>query len=123
MTAQSLADRLEHAIATASNDDYSKVGTRERERHVERIGVMQDCLASLRQSGEAIERAAKVAEETKLLEEAWGALNFILAFYDPGQRYLDTNAWKQAEASGRRVHAKLRETIDARRTLNPEPPR
>lgn len=47
-----------------------------------------------------------------LVEEAWGALNFILAFYDPGQNYLDTNAWKQAEASGRRVHAKLRKVLD-----------
>lgn len=46
-------------------------------------------------------------EEKKLLQDAWGALNFILAFYDPNQRYLDTNAWKQAEATGRRVHADL----------------
>lgn len=52
-------------------------------------------------------------QERSLLEEAWGALNFILAFYEPGQRYLDTNAWKQAEASGRRVHAKLRAALDA----------
>jgi hypothetical protein len=31
-----------------------------------------------------------------------GALNFILAFYEP-QNYLDTNAWTQAEAGGRRA--------------------
>ena len=30
-----------------------------------------------------------------------GCLKFILAFYDPGQRHLDTNAWKHAEASAR----------------------
>jgi len=42
-----------------------------------------------------------------LLKEAWGALNFILAFYEPGQRYLDTEAWKQAEAGGKRVHDAL----------------
>lgn len=47
----------------------------------------------------------------KLAQEAWGALNFILAFYEP-QNYLDTNAWKNAEASGRRVHAALRARLD-----------
>ena len=35
-----------------------------------------------------------------------GALRFILAFYEPGQTYLDTNAWKQAEAAGRAAVAK-----------------
>lgn len=36
--------------------------------------------------------------ETKLA----GALRFILAFYEPeANRYLDTEAWKRAEASGR----------------------
>lgn len=34
------------------------------------------------------------------------ALRFILAFYEPGQTYLDTNAWKCAEASGRAAIAK-----------------
>ncbi len=60
------------------------------------------------------EQARKGSRETEatpsdvqLLRDAWGALNFILAFYDPGQRYLDTNAWVQAEAGGRRVHAAL----------------
>jgi hypothetical protein len=46
------------------------------------------------------------------LRDCWGALNFILAFYEPGQRYLDTEAWKQAEAGGRRAHAKARELLD-----------
>lgn len=35
-----------------------------------------------------------------------GALRFILAFYEPGQTYLDTNAWKQAEANARYAMAK-----------------
>lgn len=56
-------------------------------------------------------------EGRALAAKAWGALNFILAFYGPGQTYLDTNAWKQAEASGRRVHAELREFLD-RATLS-----
>jgi hypothetical protein len=49
----------------------------------------------------------------EIIKDCWGALNFILAFYEPGQRYLDTNAWKNAEASGRRAHAKARKWIDA----------
>ncbi len=57
--------------------------------------------------------AAGGGAERELLGEAWGALNFILAFYDPGQRHLDTNAWKQAEADGRRIHAKLRAFLDS----------
>lgn len=48
----------------------------------------------------------------KLMGEAWGSLNFILAFYEPRQTYLDTNAWKQAEASARRSHAALRAWLD-----------
>lgn len=56
------------------------------------------------------------AERTALIRDAWGALNFILAFYEPGQRYLDTEAWKNCEANARAVHARLRaamETTDA----------
>lgn len=53
--------------------------------------------------------------EPNIIDEAWGALNFILAFYEPGQRHLDTNAWTQAEANGRRVHAKLAALIAARK--------
>lgn len=45
--------------------------------------------------------------EQQLIEQAWGALNFILAFYEPGQRYLDTEAWTQAEAGGKRAHDAL----------------
>ncbi len=41
-----------------------------------------------------------------LIEELTGALRFILAFYEPGQRHLDTEAWKCAEAGGRRALAK-----------------
>ena len=41
-----------------------------------------------------------------LVEELTGALRFILAFYDPGQRHLDTEAWKAAEAGGRRALAR-----------------
>jgi hypothetical protein len=41
--------------------------------------------------------------ERKALEDCVGALQFILAFYDPNQRHLDTEAWKRACASG--VHA------------------
>ncbi len=38
--------------------------------------------------------------------EMAGALQFILAFYEPGQRHLDTEAWKHAEAAGRAALAK-----------------
>jgi hypothetical protein len=40
--------------------------------------------------------------------DLYGALNFILAFYEPGQRYLDTEAWKVAEASARAAMRKAR---------------
>jgi hypothetical protein len=41
--------------------------------------------------------ASLIAAAPDLLE----ALRFILAFYEPGQSYLDTEAWKVAEASAR----------------------
>lgn len=41
-----------------------------------------------------------------------GALRFILAFYEPGQRHLDTNAWKVAEASARAAVAKAEGLTD-----------
>lgn len=44
-------------------------------------------------------------ETLDLTEKLAGALNFILAFYEPGQTHLDTEAWKRAEASGRRALA------------------
>jgi hypothetical protein len=57
--------------------------------------------------------APSVNEEMReALKEAWGALNFILAFYDPGaNKYLDTEAWKRAEASGRHVRNKLADLL------------
>lgn len=45
-------------------------------------------------------------EKDELILQMRGALRFILAFYEPGQRYLDTEAWKRAEASGRAALAK-----------------
>lgn len=38
--------------------------------------------------------------DLKVLEDCVGALQFILAFYEPGQTYLDTEAWKNACARG-----------------------
>lgn len=49
---------------------------------------------------------SKVTQQAEMITELRGALRFILAFYEPGQKYLDTNAWIQAEASGRRALAK-----------------
>jgi hypothetical protein len=46
---------------------------------------------------QALANARLIAAAPELL----GALRFILAFYEPGQTYLDTNAWKRAEASAR----------------------
>lgn len=63
------------------------------------------------QSDEAM-RQQEAGDQRELIQQAWGALNFILAFYEP-QNYLDTNAWKQAEAGGRRAHAALRAYLDA----------
>jgi len=34
------------------------------------------------------------------LADCVGALQFVLAFYEPGQRHLDTEAWKSACAKG-----------------------
>jgi hypothetical protein len=38
--------------------------------------------------------------------ELLGALKFLLAFYEPGQTHLDTEAWKVAEARARYAVAK-----------------
>lgn len=51
------------------------------------------------------------ADKTALIAELTGALRFIMAFYEPGQRYLDTEAWKCAEAGGHRALAKGEEFI------------
>jgi hypothetical protein len=93
-----LVDRLDGE----ADDIWDALGVTVKNGEIRRAAV---ALASLRSL------ASAPADKT-LLEEAWGALNFILAFYEPGQRHLDTNAWKQAEAAGRAVHAKLRAAID-----------
>ena len=43
---------------------------------------------------------------TSLEDDLIGALSFIMAFYEPGQRHLDTEAWKVAEARGRHALAR-----------------
>ncbi|CCV12977.1 hypothetical protein [Mesorhizobium sp. STM 4661] len=50
--------------------------------------------------------APEVNTDRSLVDELTGALRFIMAFYEPGQRYLDTEAWKHAEAGGRRALAR-----------------
>ena len=42
--------------------------------------------------------AARLAAELTTIR---AALRFILAFYEPGQTHLDTEAWKLAEAGAR----------------------
>lgn len=44
--------------------------------------------------------AEEMSAERMALEACVGALQFILAFYEPGQRALDTDAWKVACAGG-----------------------
>lgn len=55
------------------------------------------------------DRAEKAEADLKLaqarIEGLEGALRYILAFYEPGQPYLDTNAWEDAEASARALLA------------------
>lgn len=72
---------------------------------------------------QVVEENATVAER-ELIDELTGALRFIMAFYEPGQTYLDTEAWKVAEAGGRRALAKGEAAIRARaaaiRSLNGE---
>lgn len=41
---------------------------------------------------------------SEALSDCVGALQFILAFYEPGQTALDTEAWKQACAGGVRAY-------------------
>ncbi len=48
---------------------------------------------------------------TPLEDDLIGALQFILAFYEPGQRHLDTEAWKHAEASGRYALARAADEV------------
>ena len=42
-----------------------------------------------------------VDELEQRVKDLEGALRFILAFYEPGQNYLDTEAWKSAEGRAR----------------------
>lgn len=48
---------------------------------------------------------------TDLEDALIGALQFIMAFYEPGQRHLDTEAWKNAEADGRRALARAKAEV------------
>lgn len=43
----------------------------------------------------------ETAGEREALDKLRGAMRFVLAFYEPCQTHLDTNAWKNAEASAR----------------------
>ena len=42
-----VVERLAHARTTASNDDFSKPGTPERDRHCERLAAMQDATTEI----------------------------------------------------------------------------
>jgi hypothetical protein len=41
-----------------------------------------------------------IEELSEALQDCVGALQFILAFYEPGQQVLDTEAWKVACGRG-----------------------
>ncbi len=58
-----------------------------------------------------LHRAAP-SEAEDALSDCVGALQFILAFYEPGQRTLDTEAWKRACASGVAAYIKGAAAID-----------
>lgn len=64
----------------------------ERARERDAVIIERDALRAL------LDEAAKGLERVEGLRSA---LRFILAFYEPGQRHLDTEAWKHAESSGR----------------------
>jgi hypothetical protein len=62
-----LIERLDHAIATARNDDMSKPRTELRQRHVMRVQGMQEAaveLARLTAENEALRAAVAEAEKT-----------------------------------------------------------
>ena len=63
-----LADRLEYAIATASNDDYTLPGTIERQRHCDRLEAMRDAMEYLR--GAALRSPTREAARSEALKEA-----------------------------------------------------
>ena len=51
-------------------------------------------------------RAATPADGMReALASLTSAMRFVLAFYEPGQWYLDTEAWENAEAGARRAFA------------------
>jgi len=90
------------AIAAESERDALKQAMA---KVVEERAVVRDMHEAAEAERDALRK--ELAEAVTLTRDAWGALNFILAFYEPGQNYLDTNAWKQAEAKGRIVHSAL----------------
>lgn len=47
-----------------------------------------------------------MTNDEKLIEDLTGALQFILAFYEPGQTHLDTKAWEQAQRAGEMAYIK-----------------
>lgn len=57
MPTQVIAEQLRHSVVTATNDDYSKVGSEKRARHIDRLTAMQDAHAALERLGK-IEQAA-----------------------------------------------------------------
>lgn len=59
-TGELVAARLRHAITTASNDDYSEVGSDKRARHVERIVAMSEAADRLEASA-TLERELEAA--------------------------------------------------------------
>lgn len=65
------------------------------------VANLRACQRQLDMDGCEVGVSRQALEETlALTDRLTGALNFIMAFYVPNQRYLDTNAWKQAERSG-----------------------
>jgi len=72
-----------------------------RNKHIEVATLWHHCVGAIEKEMRA--NAHLVAAAPELL----GALRFILAFYEPdANRYLDTEAWKNAEASARYAVAK-----------------
>ena len=63
-----LADRLEYAIATASNDDYTLPGTIERQRHCDRLEAMRDAMEYLLCA--ALRSPTREAARSEALKEA-----------------------------------------------------
>lgn len=56
-----------------------------------------------REPSPAVSAASGFDPSRELVEKLTGSLNFVLSFYEPGQSYLDTNAWAQAHASAVRA--------------------